>query len=492
MSNTNQAAGGGTTGTAPTPPTVLTLVQRTAVTRKVEVPARGGVDTFPTGDIAWTGGNPYDKNVTSPAANGCYRPMEPDKARKVEDKCLQPLPETRRLAPISTKTGQKQVPLIQWMKDVQAHLITNGMDGVFYAVNAKTNTELSLLEQWSKTTIHEVAEWIKVEPWDFYDMDNLRMSGKFLRDSISDDLYERIKFAIQGNEVGPLIYVAVVQDMQQIGTVAARMIVDEVRKLHIKDIPGEDVKALTNTLFEYCSRLEGVQAVPFDLAGIVAACFLKSATLAFNIEMNTINRQAQLNQITWSQVLTLVGTEYQTLLGNGQWEASIIAPETTQSALKAEIRNEVLQELRRTEVKPTGSGTPPSSNQDVKRINPNIICNKCKERGHIARDCVKSGGGGNQTQTTNPYRIKPKDGETQVKSINGIECSWCDRCNRWTSGNKRHSTTEHKTRSELQGGAGLQGSMEGGSPSSTPAGNLAAGLFGGGLTMTHFHGAGHA
>jgi len=214
--------------------------------------------------------------------------------------------------------------------------------------------------------------------------------------------------------------------MQQIGTVAAQMIVDEIRKLHIKDIPGEDVKALTNTLFEYCSRLEGVQAVPFDLAGIVAACFLKSATLGFNIEMNTINRQAQLNQITWSQVLTLVGTEYQTLLGNGQWEASIIAPETTQSALKAEIRNEVLQELRRTEVKPTGSGTPPSSNQDGKRINPNIICNKCKERGHIAQDCVKSGGGGNQTQTTNLHRIKPKDGEAQVKSINGIECSWCD------------------------------------------------------------------
>jgi len=222
--------------------------------------------------------------------------------------------------------------------------------------------------------------------------------------------------------------------MQQIGTVAARMIVDEIRKLHIKDIPGEDVKALTNTLFEYCSRLEGVQAVPFDLAGIVAACFLKSATLAFNIEMNTINRQAQLNQITWSQVLTLVGTEYQTLLGNGQWEASIIAPETTQSALKAEIRNEVLQELRRTEVKPTGSGITSPSNQDGKRINPNIICNKCKERGHIARDCTKSGGSG--TQTTNPYKIRPKDGEAQTKSINGIECSWCERCHCWTSGDK--------------------------------------------------------
>ena len=88
--SSSQAAGGG--GTAPTAPT---LVQHTAVQRKVEVPTHGGVDTFSTGDIAWTGGNPYDSKITSPAANGCYRPMEPDKACKVEDKCLQPLPEVR-------------------------------------------------------------------------------------------------------------------------------------------------------------------------------------------------------------------------------------------------------------------------------------------------------------------------------------------------------------------------------------------------------------
>jgi len=59
--------------------------------------------------------------------------------------------------------------------------------------------------------------------------------------------------------------------------------------LHIYDIPGEDVRILTNTLFEYCSRLVGFQAIPFDVAGMVAACFLKSATLLFNIEVNTIN-----------------------------------------------------------------------------------------------------------------------------------------------------------------------------------------------------------
>jgi len=109
------------------------LVMCKAIPKKVDVPLQGGVNTFQSGDIAWTGGDPYDNSIKSPAANGCYCPMEPDKAQKVEDKCLQPLVESRCLKPISAgKLSQKQVPLIQWMKDIQAHLVTNGMDRVFY------------------------------------------------------------------------------------------------------------------------------------------------------------------------------------------------------------------------------------------------------------------------------------------------------------------------------------------------------------------------
>jgi len=52
-------------------------------------------------DVAWTGGNPYDAEVVAPTANGCYRPIDPDKARKVEDKCVQTLPEARKLQVIN-------------------------------------------------------------------------------------------------------------------------------------------------------------------------------------------------------------------------------------------------------------------------------------------------------------------------------------------------------------------------------------------------------
>ena len=86
-----------------------------------------------------------------------------------------------------------------------------------------------------------------------------------------------------------------------------------------------------------------------------------------------------------------------------------------------------------------------------------------------------------KSQVTSPYKMKPKDGESLVKTIKGQECTWCEKCRHWTSAEKRHTTEEHKTRSELQGGT-----------PTTPVSNLASSELGGGLIMMHFHGAGHA
>jgi len=69
------------------------------------------------------------------------------------------------------------------MKDIQAHLVTNGMDGVFYAVDTKNNMVLNLLESWSKNMVTEVAEWAKPNHGIFEtSYNNLQMSRKFLQD----------------------------------------------------------------------------------------------------------------------------------------------------------------------------------------------------------------------------------------------------------------------------------------------------------------------
>jgi len=79
-----------------------------------------------------------------------------------------------------------------------------------------------------------------------------------------------------------------------------------------------------------------------------------------------------------------VGTEYQMLLGNGQWEARSVQAETHQKILKAEIKNEFMEELRRMDVKTSGA-TQTGAAKGSK--NSNTICSKCKEKGHITRNC---------------------------------------------------------------------------------------------------------
>jgi len=68
----------------------LALLQSATVKHKAEKPKHGKINSFGTMDIAWTGGNPYDNTITSPAANGCYCPIELDKARRLKTSVYNP------------------------------------------------------------------------------------------------------------------------------------------------------------------------------------------------------------------------------------------------------------------------------------------------------------------------------------------------------------------------------------------------------------------
>jgi len=73
----------------------------------------------------------------------------------------------------------------------------------------------------------------------------------------------------------------------------------------------------------------------------------------------------------------------------------------------------------------TGGETPASTTNEGKK-NTNIICFTFKQRGHISSNCLKAattdgggkcgggkGGGKDKNKVTNPYKMKPKDGDHQ-------------------------------------------------------------------------------
>jgi len=103
------------------------------------------------------------------------------------------------------------------------------------------------------------------------------------------------------------------------------------------------------------------------------------------------------------------------------------------------------------------------SSTDDKDKHKNITCQKCKKKGHIAKNCPekkeesKSEGAtdkdkekGKKTGPTSPFKIPPKDNKPKSKKIGDIDASWCSQCERWTKGEKRHLTEQHKMKAELQ------------------------------------------
>ena len=85
----------------------------------------------------------------------------------------------------------------------------------------------------------------------------------------------------------------------------------------------------------------------------------------------------------------------------------------------------------------------------------NDICRKCGKKGHWARDCPLNRSQGrprfnrNNTKKSNSSSkwAPPKNGESEIKHIDGKKKYWCGKCKRWTN---NHTTENHKSREELK------------------------------------------
>jgi len=243
-----------------------------------------------------------------------------------------------------------------------------------------------------------------------------------------------------------------------------RELVQEIETLNISQEPGENIAELATKIYRICNRISGMiraTEIPQDLPEICASCFLETKTLAFNVESVRIHKEARDGKLTWDQVLTMVTNEYLALAKaqNTKWVALWDKKEDPEiKAMKAEIKS-LKTELQR---KPTSTPSPvtnANANADLTERHKNLTCRKCKNKGHIAKNCPTKGtatkpegasnADGKKTGPTSPFKIPPKDNEVHTKTIDGVECAYCERCKRWTKGDKKHLTAQHKTKAEL-------------------------------------------
>jgi len=254
--------------------------------------------------------------------------------------------------------------------------------------------------------------------------------------------------------------------------------------MSIQQEPGENVSTLVTKIHRICKRITGMvkaSDIPSDLPEVCAKAFLETKTLAFNMEAVNIYKDARAGTATWDRVLTRVTNEYNNLSQGkkNQWVATRDKKEDPMiKAMQAQIKSLELQRKK----------DDANTTKEAGSWHANLTCRKCKKKGHIAKNCQDKKDGGATTEgastdkdknkdskktgPTSPFKIPPKDTEPKSKKINDIECAWCDRCKRWTKGEKKHLTEQHKTKAELQ----------------TPQANIAASDLPnlGGLRMSQF------
>jgi hypothetical protein len=92
-------------------------------------------------------------------------------------------------------------------------------------------------------------------------------------------------------------------------------------------------------------------------------------------------------------------------------------------------------------------------------------CFHCRKKGHISPNCpdkdkekvpAPQGEQNKDDKSKNKpksaVRTPPKEGEAQTKTVDGVTMKWCQKCGRWTKGDKLHSTEEHKPKGERGNG----------------------------------------
>lgn len=472
----------------------------TVVLTGLTAPKRGGVSLFDDGvansipvEIAWTGGGLVNSAFerTTPYSISCYRYSQPDKAMKIEEACKKPMEESRRLGLVG-EVKQNGSTLVQWIQDVGSHMQSNGMDGVFIpsfpAVGTAAAREINLLKDWTGMNNEQVLDWFnrttRANDFDDYDSTNMRLSAQYLRASVTPELWTRLRGTVKDNEVGPLIFVAAVQEHQQSGTQPARVLVRQIEELRLSQVPGEDVTALSNKIYDICARLEGAGSAPVDLALLVATCFLKSETQTFSLAASLCHDQANRGTMSWQEVLATLRTKYMVLKESNLWDAVIPKEDSSDiKALKAEVAFLKRSQENTKSSRPSSNSTNGSNGKSAE-----IECFKCGKKGHYARDCKSK----DKKTTSNikkfDWKEAPKAGEPNSKTHpTAGAIKWCGTCGKWRSGKGAHLTTEHRV------GAGTKPSSNGSDTNgtTTSTGHVAAvaetSAYLGGLHMQGFH-----
>jgi hypothetical protein len=280
-------------------------------------------------------------------------------------------------------------------------------------------------------------------------------------------MLQRIKAKVSLEASGPEVLAAVIAVHQVLDSSGCRILIDELRRMRLREFPAENVDEFNLKVLEKCHRIDSCLDKPRDLASMVAECYLHTQSLHFNIKSADLyDRATEGEDISWMEIVSQLGAIYRKLHSRGEWIAANNRKEDTIKALQGRITKLETSLKQRGAGNGNGNENGRGNGQQETRT-----CHHCHQVGHIKPNCPQlkqassqQHGGPKQEESNNKGKPTPTPGtlpgkkryeapgpnDPHTKQLSQDTWKWCATCKRWNKGDSAHLTDEHKSKNKAR------------------------------------------
>ncbi|MGH7974098.1 MAG: hypothetical protein ACREBR_01130 [bacterium] len=309
-------------------------------------------------------------------------------------------------------------------KSVERHLKLHGLHEDFFFTDKADGIDKSIIHHYDCFTLEEIVVATN-QVTDIAKVDNMDRSGKFLSDSLSHlQLGKQMKYH-QYPTHGPVVWMLIIKENWSGSESALKSLALQLEKITLADIEGENVSELATKIDNICQRLDAANMLPREILHTLCHIFCTSSNDLFNTVFKNIYGNLDdpsFYRHTYSTLLEKAVRTHRNLQDSGRW----MSTKKVTRAFHAETSG--LKQVAFTK------------HEHSKKV-------KCYECGgpHYANECSKRSNNnkGKKTQAKRWKQVPPRSGGTTKKTVDGVNYSWCAKCQRWTT---THTTQEHRNK----------------------------------------------